>query len=159
MENQNNQSQIVVHPTSPQETQAVNVQDQFTGRSVQFYSSIVDDGSRESKIKIYNALNESGERLSDQVNRVLTITDMAAFPVEIAAEETGEIINAMRMIFIAEDGTQYASVATGIYSSMQKIIGIVGPAPWDPALKITPIKQRTRRGFETLVIRLVADNE
>lgn len=150
---------IVVQPTSAEETQAITVQDQFTGRSVQFYSSIEDDGSRESKIKIYNALNESGERLADQVNKTLTITDIAAFPVEIAAEETGEIVSAMRMIFIAEDGTQYASVATGVYSSMQKIIGIVGPAPWNPALKITPIKQRTRRGFDTIVLRLVAENE
>ncbi|CAM2915602.1 hypothetical protein [Erysipelothrix tonsillarum] len=159
MTTQNQENAIVVNPTSEEQTEQVTVQDQFTGRSVQFYSSIQDDGSREAKIKIYNALNESGVRLADQVNKTLSITDLAAFPVQIVTEETGEIVDAMRMIFIAEDGEQYASVATGVYSSMQKILGIVGPAPWTPALKITPIRQRTRRGFETLVIRLVADEE
>lgn len=159
----NNQSQpiqeenaIVVQGSEGQ--QQVTVQDQFTGRNVMFYTSIEDDGTRDSKIKIYNALNESGERLQDQVNKVLEITDLAAFPVEIVTDD-GEVVNAMRMIFVAADGTQYASVATGVYSSLQKIIGIVGPAPWNPALRITPIQQKTRRGFNTLVIRLLADGE
>lgn len=154
----NQEAQIVVAPTSAEETHAVSVTDQFTGRSVAFYTSIEDDGSRESKIAIYNALNESGERLQDQVNKKLKIKDLAAFPVEIVSDD-GEIVNAMRMIFIDEDGTQYASVATGVYSSLQKIIGIVGPAPWEPALTITPVMQKTRRGFNTMVLRLLADQK
>lgn len=153
---QNQESQIVVAGTEGQ--QQVSVTDQFTGRSVAFYTSIVDDGTRESKIAIYNALNESGERLQDQVNKTLEIKDLAAFPVEIVSDD-GEIVNAMRMIFIGTDGTQYASVATGVYSSLQKIIGIVGPAPWDPALRVTPVMQKTRRGFNTMVLRLLSDNE
>lgn len=156
MTNQNQEAQIVVADTEGQHQ--VSVTDQFTGRSVAFYTSIEDNGTRESKIAIYNALNESGVRLADQVNKVLNIKDLAAFPVEIVTDD-GEIVQAMRMIFIDEDGTQYASVATGVYSSLQKIIGIVGPAPWNPALRLTPINQKTRRGFNTLVLRLLADGE
>lgn len=131
------------------------VVDTFTGRSVQLYSSIVDDGTRESKIKIYNAMNETDAKLSDCVNMTLEITDLVAFPVDIVQED-GEIISAMRMIFVGVDGKTYASVATGVFSSLQKIIGVVGPAPWTPALKLTPINQPTRNGFKTLTLRLLS---
>lgn len=128
--------------------------DTFTGRSINVYSSIKDDGSREAKVKIYNAMNEATGRLSDQVNIVLEVSDLVAFPVEIVSEE-GEIIEAMRMIFVTASGETYASVATGVFSSIQKLIATVGPAPWTPPLKITPVKQRTRRGFDTLTLRMI----
>lgn len=153
----NQETQLVINNQESAEAQhTVTVQDQFTGRNVMLYSSIEDDGTRESKIKIYNAMNEADAKLADQVNKVLEIQDLVAFPVEILTED-GELVNAMRMIFVTPEGETYASVATGVYSSIQKIIGIVGPAPWKPALKITPIQQPTRKGFKTLTIRLLAE--
>lgn len=145
---------IVASQPSEAAPHAIAVRDEFSGRNVQLYSSIQDDGTRESKIKIYNAMNETTGKLSDQVNITLEISDLVAFPVEIVTED-GELVNAMRIILVTPDGDTYASVATGVYSSLQKIIGIVGPAPWNPPLKLTPINQPTRRGFKTLTIRLV----
>lgn len=153
----NQENQVVVANQSPEAPHQVTVQDQFTGRNVMLYSSIVDDGTREFKIKIYNAMNEDDAKLADQVNKTLEIQDLVAFPVEILTED-GELVNAMRMIFVTPEGETYASVATGVYSSIiQKIIGIVGPAPWTPPIKITTIQQPTRKGFKTLTIRLLAE--
>lgn len=156
MTTQNENQQVVIAPQAEDAQHQVSVVDQFTGRNVQLYSSIVDDGTRESKIKIYNAMNEADAKLADQVNKELLIQDLVAFPVEIVTED-GEIIRAMRMIFVTPEGETFASVATGVLSSIEKIIGIVGPAPWTPALRVTPIQQPTRNGFKTLTLRLLAD--
>ena len=130
--------------------------DMLTNASNSFLCSIPNDGSRKSAIAIYNAVNNKGESLDDHKNEVLEIVNFAAHPVSLVDENTGEIVEALRVVLVDKNGVNYDAVSQGIASSLQKIIAIVGMAPWDKEpLKIKVIEQKTRKGFKTNTIELV----
>lgn len=116
--------------------------------------SSIQGTDRATNIKIYNAINASENSLSDFVGEILEITDMVAHPIELEDEQTGEKIKAMRVVLLTKDGVGYHSVSGGVVSSLQKLIGIVGQAPWTPALQVVPVKVKTRKKFETLTLKL-----
>ena len=130
--------------------------DMLTNATSSFLCSIPNDGSRKSAVAIYNAVNNKGESLDDHKGEVLEIVNFAAHPVSLPDENTGEIVEALRVILIDKKGTNYDAVSQGIASSLQKIIAIVGMAPWtDEPLKIKVVEQKTRKGFKTNTIELV----
>ena len=133
----------------------VNLLDMLNNPENSFLCSIEDDGSRASKVKIFNAINQKGESLDDHKGEVLKIVNIAAHPVTLTDENTGELVDALRIIMIDEQGKNYDAVSQGIASSLQKIIAIVGPAPWKPALSLKIVEQKTRKGFKTNTIELV----
>ena len=120
-----------------------------------FLSTIPNDGSRESQIKIYNAINGDGENLGDHLNKVIEVENFVAHPVQMVDDQTGEIIEALRIVLVTPTGETYASVANGVLSSIQKISGIIGSAPWTPALKLKAVEVKTRKGFKTMTLSLV----
>ena len=130
--------------------------DMLTNATSSFLCSIPNDGSRKAAIAIYNAVNNKGESLDDHKNEVLEIVNFAAHPVTLTDENTGEIVEALRIVLVDKKGVNYDAVSQGIASSLQKIIAIVGMAPWDKEpLKIKVVEQKTRKGFKTNTIELV----
>lgn len=130
--------------------------DDLTNASNHFLCSIPNDGTRASAVAIYNAVNNKGDSLDDHKGEVLEIVNFAAHPVSLVDENTGEIVNALRVVLIDKKGKNYDAVSQGIASSLQKIIAIVGMAPWDvEPLKIKVVEQKTRKGFKTNTIELV----
>lgn len=120
-----------------------------------FFSSIKDDGSRESRIKIYNAVNSSDQKIDDHIGEVFNLRDVVAHPVRLVDEKTGEVTDSVRTILIMEDGSTYAAVSEGIVGSLSKLFAIVGAPTYEPALPITVKKLKTRRGYYTNVIEIV----
>ncbi|HDR7311487.1 TPA: hypothetical protein QCX08_003995 [Bacillus cytotoxicus] len=121
-----------------------------------FFSSIQNDGSRESQIKIYNAVSDADNSLQDHVGEVIEITDMVAHTITLEDEVTKEDVEALRVVLIAKDGTAYHAISQGVVSSLQRIIAIVGQAPWNPSLKVVPVEKKTRKGYRTLTLKLQA---
>lgn len=135
---------------------AVNVSvDAFNEGNLPMFSTIKAT-DRASKVKLYNAISDSENSLDDNKGVVLEITDMVAHPITLQDEQTGEDVQAMRVVLVDKDGVGYHAVSQGIVSSMQRIIGIVGQGPWsDDPLKITVVEKKTRKGFKTLTVKLV----
>ena len=130
--------------------------DMLTNATNSFLCSIPNDGSRKAAIAIYNAVNNKGESLDDHKGEVLEIVNFAAHPVTLTDENTGEVVEALRVVLVDKKGINYDAVSQGIASSLQKIIAIVGMAPWDvEPLKIKVVEQKTRKGFKTNTIELV----
>ena len=129
--------------------------DMLTDPTASFYCSIPNDGTRDSAIKIYNAINNKGESLDENKGKILEIVNVAAHPVNITDETTGEIVEALRIIMVDKNNTNYDAVSQGIASSLQKIFGIVGQPPFNLPLKLKVVEQKTRKGFKTNVIELV----
>ena len=130
--------------------------DMLTNATNSFLCSIPNDGSRKAAIAIYNAVNNKGESLDDHKGEVLEIVNFAAHPVTLTDENTGEVVEALRVVLVDKKGVNYDAVSQGIASSLQKIIAIVGMAPWDvEPLKIKVVEQKTRKGFKTNTIELV----
>lgn len=134
---------------------APSMVDMLTNPTGNFFCSIPSDGTRASAVKIYNAINSKGESLDDHKNEVLEIVNVAAHPVELVDENTGELVQTLRTVLIDKDGKNYDAVSQGVASSLQKIFAIVGPAPFTPPLKIKVVEQKTRKGYKTNTIELV----
>lgn len=130
--------------------------DQLLNANSSFLCSIPNNGSRAAAIAIYNAVNNKGESLDDNKGKVLEIVNYAAHPVSLVDENTGELVEALRIVLVDKNGVNYDAVSQGIASSLQKIIAIVGAAPWDnEPLKMKVVEQKTRKGFKTNTIELV----
>lgn len=119
------------------------------------FSSIVQDGSRETAIKQYSAVSDAENAISEHIGEVIEIEHMVAHSIKMQDDQTGETIEALRVVLITPEGEGYHSVAQGVVSSLQRIIGIVGQAPWTPALRVVPVEKKTRKGFKTLTLKLV----
>lgn len=129
--------------------------DMLTNPSGAFFCSIPNTGSREDAVKIYNAINNKGDSLDDHKGEVIEMVNVAAHPVELVDENTGELVQSLRTVIIDKNGKNYDAVSQGIASSLQKIFAIVGNAPFNPPLKIKVVEQKTRKGFKTNTIELV----
>ena len=113
----------------------------------QFFCSIEDDGTRASKVKIFNAVNGADEALADHIGEVLEIIDVVAHPVRLADENTGEVIEALRTVLIDKNGKSYTAVSEGITSALSKVFGIVGMPSWkDEPVKMKIKQVKTRNG-------------
>ena len=118
--------------------------DSLLNPTASFYCSIVDDGTRASKAKIVNAMNNADEELKEHVNEVLEIVDVCAYPVTVVSEETGELMDALRTILIDKDGNNYFATSAGVVNCLQKIFAIIG-APDNGAWHDEPVKMKVKR--------------
>ena len=112
-----------------------------------FFCTIKDDGTRKSKVAIYNAINMTEDSLADHINEVLEITDVIAFPVSLVDENTGEVFQALKTILIDKNKKSYGAVSQGITNSLSRIFSIVGMPPWtDEPIKMKIKQIKTRNG-------------
>lgn len=119
----------------------VDLIDSLKNPSSKMYCSIENDGSRESQIKIYNAIASAEKKIADCINEVIEVVDVAAHPVTLCDENTGEVITVLRTILIDKKGVAYAAVSQGITNSLSRIFGIVGQPSW----KNEPVKMKIRQ--------------
>lgn len=134
----------------------VDLLENLKNPSSSYYCSIIDDDTRASKIKIYNAVSTAGEQLLDHINEVLEIVDVAAHPVRLPDQNTGEIKDLLRTVLIAKDGTTYQAVSGGVVSSLQAIYAIVGAPSWiEEPLKIKVKQETTSNKFKVTTLELV----
>lgn len=100
---------------------SIDLVEQLKNPGAGFYSSITDDGTRKSKIAIFNAVNGADESVADHIGEVLDIVNVVAHPVELTDEETGEIINCLRTVLVDKNGKTYTAVSQGITSALAKV--------------------------------------
>lgn len=152
MTNVENNNEVMVINKADLAPADVNI---LTEANTQFFCSIPNDGSRASQVKVYNAINNKGDSLDDHKGEVLEIVDVACHPVTLLDENTGEVVNALRVILVDKNGKNYDAVSQGIVSSLQKVFAIVGQPSYNPPLKLKVVEQKTRKGFKTNTIELV----
>ena len=120
---------------------------QHTDPNGQFFCSIKDDGTRKSKVAIFNAVNGADESLGDHIGEVLEVVDVVAHPVTMTDDETGEIISALRTVLITKHGKTYTAVSQGITNALARVFSIVGMPSWkDEPVKMKIKQLKTRNG-------------
>lgn len=122
----------------------VNLVEQLKNPMGQFYCSVADDGTRKSKVAIFNALNAADENIGDHIGETLSVVDVIAHPVDVTDEKTGEIITALRTVLITKEGKSYVAVSMGIASALSKIFSIVG-MPDGGAWHDEPVKMKIKQ--------------
>lgn len=135
-----NKNEIMV----AQDIASVDLVEQLKNPNGQFYCSIKDDGSRKTKIAIFNAVNGADEQIADHIGEVIEVVNVVAHPVQLADEVTGEIVNALRTVLIDKNGKSYTAVSQGITSALSKIFSIVG-TPENGAWETEPVKMKIRQ--------------
>lgn len=123
---------------------SVDLVEQLKNPNGQFYCSIADDGSRKSKVAIFNAINSADESLGDHIGEVLEVVNVVAHPVELADEETGELITALRTVLVTKDGKTYTAVSQGVTSALSRIFSIIG-MPDGGAWEKEPVKMKIKQ--------------
>ena len=123
---------------------SVDLVEQLKNPNGQFYCSIADDGTRKSKVAIFNAINSADESLGDHIGEVLEVVNVVAHPVELADEETGEIVTALRTVLVTKDGKTYTAVSQGVTSALSRIFSIIG-MPDNGAWEKEPVKMKIKQ--------------
>jgi len=107
----------------------------------------------EDKIGIARAMGDADYNLRDYFKEnkgaVLYLQHYLAHKVEVVTD-SGEAVDAVRLVLIDEDGKRYSTVANGARSSFANLIAIFGMPPFNPPIKIEAREIKTRRGFYTL---------
>ena len=131
--------------TNPLEVMSV---EDFSNPSASLmYCSIKSDGDMASKAKIFNAINSPEEKIAEHINKPIMLKDIVAHPIRLIDEKTGEVLDAMRMVLVDENGTGYEAVSSGIVNAVSRILQIFGqPETWETPIKIVPIQKKTRNG-------------
>ena len=137
---ENNKQEVVL----AQDIARVDLVEQLKNPNGQFYCSIKDDGSRATKVAIFNAVNGADEQIADHIGEVIEVVNVVAHPVELQDEVTGEVVSALRTVLIDKNGKSYTAVSQGITSALSKIFSIIG-TPENGAWETEPVKMKIRQ--------------
>lgn len=123
---------------------SVALVDELKNPMGQMFSSVQDDGTRKSKVAIFNAINSADKNIADCIGDTVEIVDVIAHPVQLLDEQTGEVVNALRTILVDKDGVSYVGVSQGVTSALAKIFSIIG-SPEGGAWKEEPVKMKFKQ--------------
>ena len=90
----------------------------------------------EEKAKLFNAMNNPDHRISDMIGKTIIVKDLFVEEVEMANEETGEVVKAPRIVVIDTKGESYQAVSVGVMSAFKKLFQLFGPPTWEKGIKL-----------------------
>ena len=126
---------------------------ELSAESRSSYCSI-KGGDRKTKAKMFNASNNPDHKVGDFINKTIKVKDMLVEVIQIADEETGEIVSQPRVVLIDDKGKAYQAVSTGIFNAAKKMIQIFGEPTYDEPIEIV-IKQVTVKNGSMLTFDIV----
>lgn len=107
------------------------------------YCSVKLD-SKEAKIAVFNATTNPDNRLSDMVNKTITVTDFYAERTAMVDSETGEVREGVRIILFDKDGITYQTSSTGVFNAIGRMVALFGQPTWEEGIAV--IVKQIRRG-------------
>lgn len=133
-------------------TKTTTAIDELTGEVTTMYCSIVPQDDKD-KARIFNAINNTDERIADHKNEVINVTDVIAHTVEMA-DEQGNMIPQTRVILVDDKGKTYGATSTGMMSALKMIFPIVGMPPYSKPLPLKIVEKTGRRGYRFLSVAI-----
>lgn len=133
-------------------TKTTTAIDELKGEVTTMYCSIVPQDDKD-KARIFNAINNTDERIADHKNEVINVTDVIAHTVEMA-DEQGNVIPQTRVILIDDNGKTYGATSTGMMSALKMIFPIVGMPPYAKPLPLKIVEKTGRRGYRFLSVAI-----
>lgn len=112
--------------------------------------------TQEEKIKLYNAINVPDYKLSDFINKSISVRDVIIMGVEINREVNPFDNNgfdgvddkrkANRVILIDMDGKSYAATSDGISNAVRTLMNVFGSLHFEDGLNVTVKQINVKRG-------------
>lgn len=123
----------------------VNVAQELSENTTSMYCSL-QAGTRAERAKVFNASNNPDHKIGDYINKVIMVKDVLAEQIQVTNEETGELENAVRVVFIDDKGESYQAVSFGIFNAVKKAISMFGNPTWDEPLPCLIKQVKVGRG-------------
>lgn len=130
-----------------------NIEMDMTTAKTQYCSMVAD--TDEARAKLFNAMNNPDERLSEMINKQIKVKDVYIEVVDCTNTETGEVTPCPRIVLIDEKGKSYQAVSIGIYSALKKLFQVYGVPTWEKAVTME-VKQITKGDRKMLTLNVVA---
>lgn len=112
--------------------------------------------TQDEKIKLYNAINVPDYKLSDFINKSISVRDVIIMGVEINREvnpfdksdfdSVDEKRKANRVILIDMDGKSYAATSDGISNAVRTLMNVFGSLHFEDGLNVTVKQVNVKRG-------------
>ena len=109
----------------------------------------------EERKAYFRMINDGGEKLSTMINKQIDLVNVYGEMVEITDNETGEAMQAPRVVLSTADGNVYQAISGGILRSVEALIKVYGPAPWADPIPVTVKQRDTKNGHRVLVLDVI----
>ncbi len=126
-----------------------------------FISFNADD--YDSRVQLFNAINNPDYRIADFRNRVIKVRDVVVDVVPLSPnfDESApegfvpdEQRQGYRVILIDENNQSYTATSNGIYNSVRTLYSVFGSLHFDEPIPLEVRSIRTKRG-ETMTLAIV----
>ena len=144
-----NTAEIVLADTT---TNAQNIIDAFQNPDAAVFSTI-NVVSFADRITVVKAMTNA-KKLADNLDKTFALTGWTAQAVDVV-QDSGELSPSVRVVLMADDGTAYDCVSTGIANALSNLQAVLGePSSWPEPVKVKAVEEKGRRGFRytTLVL-------
>lgn len=98
----------------------------------------------DEKKRLANAMSNPDFRLSDFINKTITVVDVFIEKAQVTSQNTGELVDIPRVVLIDDKGKSYSSLSFGVFNSLKKIISVFGFPTWKEGIPIEV--QRIQKG-------------
>ena len=98
--------------------------------------------------------SKNAKKLADNLGKTFALTGWTAQAVDVV-QDSGELNPSVRVVLMADDGTAYDCVSTGIAKALSNLQAVLGePSSWPEPVKVKAVEEKGRRGFRytTLVL-------
>ena len=116
-----------------------NVKDALSAEGTASYSSL-KSGTAKEKAELFNAMSNPEHKVADYINKTIMVKDVYVEVIDLTDEDTGESVQAPRIVLIDTDGKTYQAVSKGIFGSLAGLFKVFGEPTWEEGLPLT-VKQ------------------
>lgn len=123
----------------------------MTTAKTQFTSVVAE--TDEDRARLFNAMNNPDERISNMINMTINAKDLYIEVVQCTNTETGVVTPCPRIVIIDDQGKSYQAVSIGIYSALKKVIQVFGAPTWEKPIPLQ-VKQITKGDRKMLTMNV-----
>lgn len=108
-------------------------------------------GDRAASVRVFNAMNNPNDRVSNHINETISVQDYLIEMTEIEDTDAygnglGSYSTVPRVVLVAPDGTSYQATSYGIANAVRNVALVCGDAPWQPPVQLKIKQVPTKRG-------------
>lgn len=104
--------------------------------------------------RLFSSLQGTDLRADDILNRVFPTTHITAHDVHMVDKDTGEHVQATRVILHGPDGEAVSFVSEGVRKSLRFLFQIYQPPPYSPALPLALKAAKGRNGGRYFMLEI-----
>lgn len=108
----------------------------------------------DARLALATALTTS-EPLADNIGKTINLVDYVITVVNVLNKQTGEVVEAPRLVLVDADGTAYHATSLGLLTSIRNIRLAIGDLWGERPVPVQVVRQRGNNGFHFFTVNIV----